>query len=306
MAVRLKDILNKIEVVTFEGDESLTVLSVVSMGDPATTPSSLFWCSAKNQAALLKERAGIAIVSQETFDLVCADPGFDRFRLSWIVVNKPRLAFMQILKEFFAKTEPLGRIAASAIINSSARFDSVSVNIGENVVIEDNVVLGTNVRIEHNTVVKSGTRIGSNVKIGCNCTIGGVGFGYELNEEGNYDLIPHIGNVVIENNVEIGNNTCIDRAVLGETHIGENVKIDNLVHIAHGVKIGRNSLIIANAMIAGSAVIGANTWIAPSSSIIQKAHVGDNSTVGMGSVVLKNVEPSSIVAGVPAKKLKDR
>ena len=120
-------------------------------------------------------------------------------------------------------------------------------------------------------------------------------------ENGDFELIPHIGNVVIKDNVDIGNNTCIDRAVLGSTILEENVKVDNLVHIAHGVSVGRNSVVIANAMVAGSVKIGSNSWIAPSSSILNKKDVGDNSLVGMGAVVTKSIEDNTIVAGNPAK-----
>ena len=108
----------------------------------------------------------------------------------------------------------------------------------------------------------------------------------------------------MENNVEIGNNTCVDRAVIGSTTLGENVKVDNLVHIAHGVKVARNTVIIANAMVAGSVTIGENTWIAPSASILNQKNIGDNVLVGMSSLVLKDVEDNQIVAGVPAKVIK--
>lgn len=111
---------------------------------------------------------------------------------------------------------------------------------------------------------------------------------------------------MIKKDVEIGNNVCIDRAVLGSTVIGENVKIDNLVHIAHGVVIGENSLIIANSMIAGSCEIGKNVWVSPSVSVIQNTQIEDNALLGMGSVVIRNVDANTIVAGVPAKKTKDR
>ena len=170
-------------------------------------------------------------------------------------------------------------------------------------VIEENCSLGDFCVIDHNTVIKAGTVIGEYAKIGSNCTIGGVGFGYEQNDEGVYEMIPHIGNVLINNHVEIGNNVCIDRAVMGATILHEHVKVDNLVHIAHGVSIGKNSLVIANAMVAGSVEIGENSWIAPSASIKQKVTIGNNALVGLGSVVLKNVEDQSIVAGVPAKKM---
>jgi acetyltransferase-like isoleucine patch superfamily enzyme len=142
-----------------------------------------------------------------------------------------------------------------------------------------------------------------NVRIGSNCTIGAVGFGYEMSEDGLYEVIPHIGNVVLERNVEIGNNVCIDRAVLGSTFLDANVKIDNLVHISHGVSIGKNSLVIAHAMIAGNVQVGEGVWIAPCSAIRQKQKIGDNALVGLGGVVVKDVEAGDTVAGVPARSL---
>jgi UDP-3-O-[3-hydroxymyristoyl] glucosamine N-acyltransferase len=152
-------------------------------------------------------------------------------------------------------------------------------------------------------VIKKNTVIEANSSVGCNCTIGGVGFGYEKNSDGDFELIPHIGNVVLKNNVEVGNNTTIDRAVLGSAILHENVKVDNLVHIAHGVQIGRNSMIIANFMIAGSVIIGENSWIAPSSSILYKVVIEENVTVGLGAVVLKNVPKGDVIVGNPGRKL---
>jgi UDP-3-O-[3-hydroxymyristoyl] glucosamine N-acyltransferase len=163
--------------------------------------------------------------------------------------------------------------------------------------------------IDSNTVIKKGTIIGNRVKIGANNTIGGVGFGYEKNEAGAYEVMPHIGNVIIEDDVEIGNNTAIDRAVLGSTLIRRNAKIDNLVHIAHGVEIGENTLVIAHAMVAGSVKVGKNVWIAPASAILNKIQVGDESTIGMGAIVLKEVSPGQTVVGNPARdilKLKNK
>jgi UDP-3-O-[3-hydroxymyristoyl] glucosamine N-acyltransferase len=159
-------------------------------------------------------------------------------------------------------------------------------------------------KIGHNNTIHKKTIIGNDVKIGSNNTIGGVGFGYEKNEFGKNEVLPHIGNVVIKNKVEVGNNTCIDKAVLGSTIICENVKIDNLVHIAHGVIIKDNSLIIANSMIGGSSIIGENVWVSPSVSIINKISVGDNSLVGMGAVVLKSLDQNTVSVGNPSKVIK--
>jgi UDP-3-O-[3-hydroxymyristoyl] glucosamine N-acyltransferase len=153
--------------------------------------------------------------------------------------------------------------------------------------------------------VLEGTIIGENVTIGCNNTIGNYGFGYEKDSDGNYFLLQHIGNVVIHNHVEIHNNTCIDRGVLGTTEIHENTKIDNLVHIAHGVVIGRNSLVIANAMVAGSVLIGENSWIAPSVSIKNKAIIAPNTMTGIGAVILKDTDRDSTYIGNPATTMED-
>lgn len=307
MQVELKDIISGINIDRVIGEADIAVNAVVSIGDASVTRTSLFWCSDKNKEQLLQVKEGIVIVSPAAYEYAAANVSGDTSgSITWLVAEKPRYVFMQVLKRIREGAVKWGYIAESARIHESVILDRSSVSIGENVVIEAGSKIGKNVLIDHNTVIKSDTVIGDYVKIGANCTIGGVGFGYELNDEGAYELMPHIGNVVLKSNSEIGNNTCIDRAVLGSTIIGENVKIDNLVHIAHGVEIGKNSLIIANAMIAGSVKIGENCWVAPSVSIIQKTQVGENAVVGLGSVVIRNVDASTVVAGVPAKKLKDK
>lgn len=171
-------------------------------------------------------------------------------------------------------------------------------------VVDEGCEIGLGTKIWHFSHIMSGCKLGENCNIGANCTIGGVGFGYEKDETGDYELIPHIENVIIKDNVEIGNNTTIDRAVMGSTVLEENVKVDNLVHIAHGVKIGRNSMIIANAMIAGSVELGENVWIAPSSSIINGVSIGKNTIIGMGTVILKQVGEKDVMIGNPGRSIK--
>jgi len=303
MQITLKELLSKIDYADFIGQDDTVFSEIVALGHGQINEQSLFWCSDKNKEALLELEKGSVLISSLSYDFIKKSVSKN---LNCIVVNNPRLAFMKVLNLFFVEKVKFGIISKSSDIDLSVKYNKEKINIGSNVVIEEGVVLGDNVIIGHNTVVKQGTKIGDNVKIGSNNTIGGVGFGYEINSKGFYDLLPHIGNVIIKANVEIGNNTCIDRAVLGSTIIGENVKIDNLVHIAHGVKVGRNSLIIANSMVAGSVDIGENVWVSPSSSIMQKLKIEDDSLVGMGSVVIKDVEKSTIVAGVPAKKIKNK
>lgn len=139
---------------------------------------------------------------------------------------------------------------------------------------------------------------GDAVLIGSNNSIGFEGFGFHKGKR-----IPHKGGVLIGSNVEIGSNTCIDRAVIGDTVIGDNVKIDNLVHIAHGVKIGNGSIIVAGAVICGSVTIGENVWVGANACIRQHLTIGDNAVIGMGAVVVKDVPAGQTVAGNPAKQL---
>jgi UDP-3-O-[3-hydroxymyristoyl] glucosamine N-acyltransferase len=272
------------------------ISKVLSIDDTAFDVESLGWCSDNNKESLKNLSNGNVIVSHSVYEEFQGQTD-----LNLIPVEKPRSAFLKTLQEFFAEKVVFGFVHPTAVIDPTVTFNSNTVNIGANVVIDKDCVLGDRVSIGANSVLKAGCHIGNDCSIGSNNTIGGIGFGYELNDENKYELMPHIGNVVLKDRVEIGNNVCIDRAVLGSTLLEENVKVDNLVHIAHGVKIGKNSLIIANAMIAGSVEIGENVWVSPSSSIRQKLTVENNALVGLGSVVVKNVGADTVVAGNPAK-----
>jgi UDP-3-O-[3-hydroxymyristoyl] glucosamine N-acyltransferase len=139
------------------------------------------------------------------------------------------------------------------------------------------------------------------VKIGGYCVIGGDGFGFWRMKSGELRKFPQIGGIVIEDNVEIHNHVSIDRGALGDTVIGEGTKIDNFVHVAHNVTIGKNCAIVAHAMIGGSVVIGDESWIGPSASILNGVKIGKNCVIGMGAVVVKDVPDDTIVKGNPAR-----
>jgi len=294
--LRVKEIVKEITPVKVIGNNNQQIDELVQLTDSVKT-GQLCWCSEKNMDKLAFVKQGVIICSKNS-----PDSAFNP-DCTYILVNNPRLAFKKVIETFFAEKNIEFVIEKTAQIHSSSKI-AERVKIGHNAVVEASVEIGEGTIIGHNTVILKGTKIGENVKIGANTTIGGTGFGYEKEEDGQFALIAHIGNVVIEDNAEIGNNTTIDRAVIGSTRIGKNVKIDNLVHIAHGVEIGENSLIIANAMVAGSAKIGKSVWVAPSSSILNKVSIGDNATIGVGAVVLKDVAQNDIVAGIPAKSIK--
>jgi len=220
----------------------------------------------------------------------------------FIPVAKPRLSFAKVLTRF-ASHSHLPGISSSASVGKNCI-------IGERVFIGENTVVSSDVSIDCGTIIHSNVSIYSNVKIGKNCiihsgvVIGSDGFGFEKDEDGILIKIPHIGGVIIGDNVEIGANTCIDRGTLSNTVIGNYVKIDNLCHIAHNVQIGENSTIIALSMIAGSVKIGKNCWIAPCAAIKEKLVVNDGSLVGLGAVVIRDVVSGDVVAGVPARSIK--
>jgi UDP-3-O-[3-hydroxymyristoyl] glucosamine N-acyltransferase len=294
MAIHLKDITSKLPVIEIIGSFEKIIDQVVGLNKKAFSDRDILWISDSNIDA-------IKTVDQGT--IICSIKGRGHFhdKCTYLVVNNPRLYFLNVVKNFFLeKEEPY--ISEHSVIDPTVKIGK-DVSIKAGVVLEKNCEVGDGTSIDCNSVIKRATIIGKNVKIGANNTIGGEGFGYEKNDAGQFEFIPHIGNVVIEDGVEIGNNTTIDRGVLGSTWIRRNAKIDNLVHIAHGVEVGENSLIIANAMVAGSVVVGENVWIAPSASILNKLQVRTNAVVGMGAVVLKNVAEGQTVVGNPAKDI---
>lgn len=247
--------------------------------------------------------AGILIVQSE-FKEKLERQNNSNSRTAIFFSPEPKNDFVKICSAFFLRKNPQG-ISDKADIAQNVKigkntFIAAFACIGEDTVIGDNCQVGSGVSIANGTI------IGDNVKIESNTSIGGDGFGFVKNDDGKYEAFPHFGKVIIGNNVYIGSNTCIDRGSLSNTVIGNGVKIDNLVHIAHNVSIGENTLVIANSMIAGSTKIGSDVWVAPSTSIINGIKIGDNVTVGMGSVVVKSVKKDTVVFGIPAKEKKNK
>jgi len=296
MTIELSDIRKVVSVIRIKGNDNFLVRRVIKFNPDNVDADSLMWLSDKNKQLLQSLNFGIVL---------CTDKAAESYTggATLLICENPRFAFQSVASSYFTRKKiaaisPLSSIHSSVIIGRNC-------TIGNYVTIEEGCVIGDNVIIGHNTTILYDTQIHNDVVIGNNSTIGGVGFGYEKDPDtGKYQFIPHLGNVIIKSGVEIGNNTCVDRAVLGSTLLCENVKVDNLVHIAHGVVVGENSLVIANAMVAGSVEIGKNCWIAPSVSIINQKSVGDDVVVGIGSLVLQDVPTGATVLGVPAEEIR--
>lgn len=215
--------------------------------------------------------------------------------------SSPKLAFIRTVTTFFPTLGETTWTDGSNAISPDAQI-APGVRLSPRVVVGSGVIIGAGSAIGPGTCLAN-TEIGENVIIGANCTIGLPGFGYERDSDGRYWRFPHMGRVVIESDVEIGSNTCIDRGAIGETRIGRASKIDNLVHIAHNCVLEPNSVVIANAMLGGSVTVREGAWIAPSASILNQVVIGARSIVGLGAVVLKSVDADATVVGNPAKPL---
>lgn len=254
--------------------------------------------------------------------VVLISPDFEKCRndISYIEVKDPHNALNLLLKKFFQPNfgmkgiDPTAQIDSTAIISSSAIIGknvviSAGSKIGENSVIHhnsvimENVTIGDNCLIYPNVTIRENCRLGNNIIIHSNTCIGSDGFGFIPNAKGEYEKIPQIGNVVIEDNVEIGSNVSVDRAALGSTIIKKGTKIDNLVQIAHNVVIGENSIIISQSGIAGSTKIGKNCILAGQVGVVGHIEIADNVTITAQSGVSKSIEKAGKYRGSPAAPL---
>ncbi|REG97852.1 UDP-3-O-(3-hydroxymyristoyl)glucosamine N-acyltransferase [Flavobacterium aquicola] len=201
-------------------------------------------------------------------------------------------------------------ISENAVYGENLYLGSFSY-VGENVTLGNNVkiypgsFIGDNTSIGNNVIIFAGAKIYSETVIGNNCTIhsgaviGADGFGYAPNEDGTYNKIPQIGNVIIEDNVDIGANSTIDRATLGSTIIRTGVKIDNQVQIAHNVEIGKNTVIAAQTGIAGSTKVGENGMIGGQVGIVGHLTIGNNVRIQAQSGVASNIKDNVVLQGSP-------
>lgn len=239
-----------------------------------------------------------------------------------IRVADPRQSFAILLDSYNQMKNAKVGISEKAIIATSAKIGT-NVYIDVNVTVSDNVTIGNNVKIYANTFIGEGTKIGDNTiiysgvniyhdtRIGTNCilqsgaVIGGDGFGFQPNSENNYNKIPHIGNVVLEDHVEIGANTTIDRATLGSTIIRKGVKLDNLIQIGHNVEIGENTVIAAQTGVAGSTKIGKNCMIGGQVGIVGHLVIEDNVKIAAQSGISNSLKADSIVQGSPGFNIGD-
>ncbi len=263
-------------------------------------------------ARALETKASAIIVSSDVKDLDGR---------AGIRVESPRLAFAIVLELFHPAALPQPGVHKTAVIgkgvvlgaNISIRAHAViedDVQIGDETIIESGVhigpgsVIGNHCFIAPNVVIYRQTHIGHRVRIHGGTVIGGDGFGYVLHQ-GRHIKVPQVGNVVIEDDVELGCNVCVDRATIGSTIIRRGTKIDNLVQIAHNDRIGENVIISGQAGFSGSVTVGNYAVFGGKAGVVDHIAIGENAQVGAGSVVIKSVDAKETVWGFPARPIRE-
>jgi UDP-3-O-[3-hydroxymyristoyl] glucosamine N-acyltransferase len=243
--------------------------------------------------------------------------------LSLIRVKDAYSAFAQLLEAYNQFLLPAAGVSAHASIANDVQLgenvhigDWVSISagavIGSNVIIQSGCSIGARVVIQDNTVLYPGVRVYHDCKIGAQCTlhanavIGSDGFGFAPNAENQYNKVPQIGNVILEDHVDVGAGTCIDRATMGSTIIRKGVKLDNLIQIAHNVEIGENTVMAAQCGVAGSTTIGKNCMIGGQVGFAGHITIADGTKIAAQSGIASSIkEPNTTIQGSPAMPIMD-
>ena len=285
-------------------------VSRLSKIEEGTEGSLTFLANPKYKPYIYSTQASITIVNK-SFEAE------NKITTTLIKVEDAYKSFSKLLEYYNQiKINKFGIEQPSFIAESSTYGQNVYVGafsyIGEHVTISDNVkifpgsYIGDNVKIGENTIIFAGVKIYSDCVIGNNCVInsctviGADGFGFAPNENGEYSKVPQTGNVIIEDFVDIGATTSIDRATLGSTIIRKGVKLDNQIQIAHNVEIGRNTVIAAQTGVAGSTKIGENCQIGGQVGIVGHLTIGNNVKIQAQSGITRNVKDNEVLQGSPA------
>ena len=294
-----------------EGDPETLVQSFGKI-EEAQAGQLSFLANPKYEEYLYRTKASLVIInaSQELKEPVSA---------TLIRVPDAYSAFATLLAKYQEMaTQKLTGIQEPSYISKSAKFGQQvyigafsylgeNVVLGNNVKIFPNVFLGDHVKINDNTIVHPGVKIyhdcviGKNVTIHAGTVVGSDGFGFAPQADGSFKKVPQIGNVVVEDFVEIGANATIDRATIGSTLIKSGAKLDNLIQVAHNVEVGNNTVIAAQAGVSGSTKIGNNVMIGGQAGIVGHIQIADGSKINAQSGVSKSIKtPNAAVTGSPA------
>lgn len=299
---------------TVEGDPDAEVFQLSKI-EEAQKGSLTFLSNPKYTPFIYKTQASVTIVNQDFIPE-------NELSTTLVRVNNAYDSFTILLDHYNKEKTTKSGIAKSALINPSVKMGKncfvgemvciqEGAEIGDDVKIYPQAHVGSNVSIGAGTIIFAGAKILEDSIIGKNClihsgaVIGSDGFGFAPQKNGNYKKIPQTGIVVLGDHVEVGSNSTIDRATLGVTSIGNGVKLDNQIQIAHNVEVGDNTVIAAQTGIAGSSKIGKNCVIGGQVGIVGHINIGDNVKIQGQSGVISSIKENSIVQGTPAFSYND-
>lgn len=300
---------------TVEGDENTRVWKPCKI-EEGCEGGITFLGNPKYTHYIYEQQASIVIVRS---DFVPEQP----VNSTLIRVDNPYLAVALLLHAFNERTKPpkgrsmLSHKGRGSKLGKHCYMGQYAVVgrhciIGDNVKIYPNATIGDNVKIGDGTIIYAGVKIYEGVEIGRNCiihagaVIGADGFGFAPTGDGSWNKIDQIGNVILEDNVEVGANTCVDRATMGSTILHEGVKVDNLCQVAHNVVVGRGTAMASQVGIAGSCHVGEECIIAGQAGLVGHITVGDHVTIGAQSGVTHNIASNLQVFGSPAMEASKR
>lgn len=269
----------------YDGPRDRVITGVAPLGEAREDQLS-FLSNKKYEPQVASSRAGAILIAEDAGN----DPRF-------IHVKDPYVALADVVTRFFSARPPAG-IAPQAAVHPSAKIGQ-NVTVGPFTAIGPDVVVGDDTIIAPNVTIYAGSIVGRRCIIHGGVVIGSDGFGFAFDGK-RHKKIPQIGIVRIEDEVEIGSNSCVDRAALGETVIGEGTKIDNQVQIGHNCRIGRHCIIVAQVGIAGSTVIGDYAIVAGQAGIAGHLTIGSRAQIGGASAVFHDVGDGEKVVGNPA------
>ena len=304
-AAQIAGILNG----TVDGDEGIEVSKLAKI-EEGSKGSLTFLANPKYTHYIYSTQASITIVNN---DFVASQD----LSTTLIRVENAYKAFSQLLEYYNQVKMNKTGIENPVFISETAKYGEniylgafsyigENVKIGDNVKIYPNVYIGDNVKVGDNSVIFTGAKLYSETVVGKSCVInsgvviGADGFGFTPNEKGEYNKVPQTGNVILEDNIDVGPGTTIDRATLGSTLIKKGVKLDNQIQIAHNVTIGENTVIAAQTGIAGSTKIGKNCIIGGQVGIAGHITIGDNVKIQAQSGIGRNVKDNETLQGSPA------
>lgn len=305
--------------------EAADLVGGTIIGSPETTFSKIakIETAAEGDLTLLYLPAYIKFLETTKASVTVIKTGFEQTNKQtvYIVVEDPGKAVQQIVETYFKPEFNLTGIDGSAFVHPDA-IVAENVGLGKNVVISAGCRIGSGTKIYHNTVImenctigedclihsnvsiREETEIGNRVIIHSNTAVGSDGFGYKQDGKGVYKKIPQIGNVILEDDVELGSNVSVDRAAFGSTIIKKGAKIDNLVQVAHNVSIGENTAISGQSGISGSTKIGNNCILAGQVGLAGHIEIADGVIIGAQSGTAKSITKAGMYFGSPLKEIK--